>query len=177
MKISSRKITTMGLLMALSIILTRIASLRIAIGGVEGIRIGLGKLPIILGGIIFGPLSGGVIGAFSDIIGYIINPLGVYMPHFTLTSALSGMIPAFILILLKRKEESNVLQLGIAIAIGRIIISIILVPYFLYILFALPWTILIIPRLIAEPINIIIYTFTISLILKRYYYVFSSYRV
>ena len=167
----------MGLLMALSIILTRIASLRIAIGGVEGIRIGLGKLPIILGGIIFGPLSGGVIGAFSDIIGYIINPLGVYMPHFTLTSALSGMIPAFILSLLKRKAESNVLQLGIAIAIGRIIISIILVPYFLYILFALPWTILIIPRLIAEPINIIIYTFTISLILKRYYYVFSSYRV
>ena len=177
MKISSRKITTMGLLMALSIILTRIASLRIAIGGVEGIRIGLGKLPIILGGIIFGPLSGGVIGAFSDIIGYIINPLGVYMPHFTLTSALSGMIPAFVLSLFRKEEEPKTLELGIAITIGRIIISIILVPYFLYILFALPWTILIIPRLIAEPINIIIYTFTISLILKRYYYVFSSYRV
>jgi ECF transporter S component (folate family) len=98
------------------------------------------------------------------------------MPHFTLTSALSGMIPAAILYL-RKKEEPNVLQLGIAIAIGRIITSIILVPYFLHILFALPWTILIIPRLIAEPINVIIYTFTISLILKRYYYVFSSYRV
>ena len=65
MKISSHKITTMGLLIALSIILTRVASLRIAIGGVEGIRIGLGGLPIILGGVIFGPLTGGIIGAFS----------------------------------------------------------------------------------------------------------------
>jgi len=47
MKISSHKITNMSFLIALSIILTRFASLRIAIGGVEGIRIGLGKLPII----------------------------------------------------------------------------------------------------------------------------------
>ena len=52
MIISSHKITAMGLFIALSVILTRIASLRIAIGSVEGIRIGLGKLPIILGGII-----------------------------------------------------------------------------------------------------------------------------
>ncbi|MBU4228094.1 folate family ECF transporter S component, partial [bacterium] len=90
MKISSHKIATMGLLIALSIILTRIASLRIAIGGVEGIRIGLGGLPIILGGVLFGPLSGGLIGAISDVIGYFINPMGAYMPHFTLTSALTG---------------------------------------------------------------------------------------
>ena len=99
------------------------------------------------------------------------------MPHFTLTSALAGIIPALVLSLFRREEEPNTLELGIAITIGGIIASIILIPYFLYILFALPWTILIIPRLIAEPINIIIYTFTISLILKRYYYVFSSYRV
>jgi len=38
MKISSRVITNIGLLIALSIILTRIASIRIAMGGIEGIR-------------------------------------------------------------------------------------------------------------------------------------------
>ena len=176
MKISSHKITTMGLLIALSIILTRVASLRIAIGGVEGIRIGLGGLPIILGGIIFGPLAGGIIGAFSDLLGYFINPMGAYMPHFTLTSALTGIIPAAILSI-KKNEEPAVFELGIAITTGQIITSIILVPYFLHILFGLPWTILITPRLIAEPINIIIYTLTISLILKRCYSIFSFYKV
>ena len=166
MKISSHKITTMGFLIALSIILTRIASLRIAIGGVEGIRIGLGKLPIILGGIIFGPLSGGLIGAFSDLLGYFINPIGVYMPHFTLTSALTGIIPATILILI-RKEEPNVFDLGLAITVGQVITSIVLIPYFLNILFGIPWKVLMPPRIVAEPIQIFIYTYTINIILKR----------
>ncbi len=166
MRISSHKITTIGLLIALSIILTRIASLRVAIGGVEGIRIGLGRLPIILGGIIFGPLAGGLIGAFSDLLGYFINPIGAYMPHFTLTSALTGIIPATILILI-RKDEPNVFDLGIAITIGQVITSIMLIPYFLHILFDLPWNVLMLPRIISEPIQIFIYTYTINIILKR----------
>jgi len=176
MKISSHKITTMGLLIALSIIFTRVASLRIAIGGVEGIRIGLGRLPIILGGIMFGPLAGGLIGALSDLLGYFINPIGVYMPHFTLTSALTGIIPAAILILM-RKDELNIFDLGIAITAGQVITSIILIPYFLNILFGLPWKVLIPPRIVAEPIQIFIYTYTINIILKRNILIFSSKRV
>ncbi|MGB2782848.1 MAG: folate family ECF transporter S component [Atribacterota bacterium] len=166
MKISSHKITTMGFLIALSIILTRVASLRLAIGGVEGIRIGLGRLPIILGGIIFGPLAGGLIGAFSDLLGYFINPIGAYMPHFTLTSALTGIIPAIILILM-RKGEPNIFNLGIAITAGQVITSIILIPYFLNILFGLPWKVLILPRIISEPIQVFIYAYIINIILKR----------
>ncbi len=176
MKISSHKITTMGLLIALSIVLTRIASLRIAIGGVEGIRIGLGKLPIILGGIIFGPLVGGIIGAFSDLLGYFINPVGAYMPHFTLTSALTGIIPAVILSI-KKNEEPTFFELSVAIAIGQVITSIILIPYFIHILFGLPWAILIPPRIVAEPIQIFIYAYTINIILKRKYLIFSANKV
>jgi len=176
MKISSHKITTMGLLIALSIILTRIASLRIAIGGVEGIRIGLGRLPIILGGIIFGPLAGGLIGAFSDLLGYFINPIGAYMPHFTLTSALTGIIPAIVL-KLSQKKEPNVLELGTAIAAGQIITSLVLVPYFLHILFGLPWEVLMLPRIVSEPIHIFIYTYTINMILKRNTLIFNSKRI
>ena len=176
MKISSHKITTMGFLIALSIILTRIASLRIAIGGVEGIRIGLGKLPIILGGIIFGPLAGGLIGAFSDLLGYFVNPIGVYMPHFTLTSALAGIIPATILILI-RKEEPNVFDLGLAITVGQVITSIVLIPYFLNILFGIPWKVLMPPRMVAEPIHIFIYAYTINLFLKRKCLIYSNNKV
>jgi len=176
MKISSHKITNMGLLIALSIILTRFASLRIALGGVEGIRIGLGGLPIILGGIIFGPLTGGIIGAFSDLLGYFINPMGAYMPCFTLTSALTGIIPALVL-KLSQKNEPNVLELGIAIAVGQTITSLILVPYFLHTLFGLPWKILMPPRIIGVPIHIFIYTYTVNLFLKRNILIFNSKRI
>jgi len=176
MKISSHKITTMGLLIALSIILTRIASLRIAIGGVEGIRIGLGRLPIILGGIIFGPLAGGIIGAFSDLLGYFINPMGAYMPHFTLTSALTGIIPAAILNI-KKNEEPTFFELSVAITIGQIITSLILIPYFLHILFGLPWGVLLPPRMVAEPIHIFIYSYSINIILKRNILAIKSHKI
>nr|HPK87724.1 ECF transporter S component [Atribacterota bacterium] len=53
---STRNITIVGLLVAMSIVLSRVASVRIAIGGVEGIRIGFGKLPIFLGSFMLGPL-------------------------------------------------------------------------------------------------------------------------
>ncbi len=166
MRISSHKITLIGLLIALSIILTRIASIRIAIGGIEGIRIGLGRLPIILGGITLGPLAGGLIGAFSDLLGYFINPVGAYIPHITLASALVGIIPAALL-RIRRKEEPTLGELGIVIAIEQIITSFILIPYFLHSLFGLPWQVLIPPRLVAEPIQIVLYTYTIHIILKR----------
>ena len=179
MKISSREITTMGLLIALSIILTRILSLRIAIGGVEGVRIGLGKLPIILGGILFGPLIGGLIGAFSDLLGYFIIPMGPYLPQITLTYALSGIIPATILILMKN-DKPNVFELGISIAIGQIITSM-MITYFLSILnnysWVESWTVLILPRIIAEPIHIFIYTYIINLILKRKILTFNSKKI
>jgi len=166
----------MSFLIALSIILTRIASLRVAIGGVEGIRIGLGKLPIILGGIVFGPLAGGLIGTFSDLLGYFINPIGAYMPHFTLTSALTGVIPATILFLM-RKDEPNIFDLGIAITVGQVITSIILIPYFLNILFGLPWKVLVPPRIVSEPIHVFIYTYTINIILKRNILITKSHKI
>lgn len=167
----------MGFLIALSIILTRITSLRIAIGGVEGIRIGLGKLPIILGGIIFGPLAGGLIGAFSDLLGYFINPIGVYMPHFTLTSALTGIIPVTILILMRKKDEPNVFDLGISITAGQVVTSLVLVPYFLHLLFGLSWKVLLPPRIVAEPIQVFIYTYTINIILKRNILITKSHKI
>jgi len=41
----------------------------------------------------------------SDLLGYFINPMGAYIPHFTLTSALAGMIPATILILIRKRTN------------------------------------------------------------------------
>ena len=103
---TTKRLARLSFLIALSIILTRFLSLRIAIGGVGGIRIGFGVLPIILAGIGFGPLAGGIVGAISDIVGYFINPIGTYMLHFTLTSFLTGFIPGFLIYISKGNKNS-----------------------------------------------------------------------
>jgi len=43
----TRRLVILALMISLNVILARFASVRIAIGGVEGIRIGLGNFPVI----------------------------------------------------------------------------------------------------------------------------------
>jgi ECF transporter S component (folate family) len=156
LKISTRRLVILSFLIALSIVLTRLLSIRIPIGGVEGIRIGFGALPIIFAGILFGPLAGGIVGGLSDFLGYFINPIGAYMPHFTLTSFLTGYIPALFFHYVFRKR-TDFIYLLISIAIGQVLTSIILVPYFISTLFGLSMKVILIPRLFSQAFNIPIY--------------------
>jgi ECF transporter S component (folate family) len=166
MKINTRKLVFLSLLTALGIVLTRFLSLRLPLFGVEGIRIGIGSLPMIFAGMVFGPVAGGLVGAVTDVVGFWISPMGAYMPHFTLTAFLTGFIPGFVMIYIF-KNVRNFKTLLISIAIGQIITSIILVPYFIHILFGVPFKPLLIPRLIGQPINIIVYSYLVKILFKN----------
>jgi ECF transporter S component (folate family) len=163
---SIKKMVYSSFLVTLAIILTRLLSFRMAIGGVEGIRIGFGSLPIIFGGIMLGPAAGGLIGALSDLIGYFINPIGAYMPHFTFTAFLTGFIPGVIMFYVFNKKITY-LTLFIAIFTGQIISSVILVPIFLKMLFEIPLKVSMIPKVVGEPINVALYTYFIKLLSKK----------
>ena len=73
---SIRKIAYTGLFIAISIILTRFFSGNITIAGIYALRLTFGEIPIILNGLLLGPVFGAACGILSDIIGYAINPLG-----------------------------------------------------------------------------------------------------
>jgi len=166
MKIETRKLSYLALLVALNIVLTRLFSIRIPFGGAEGIRIGLGGLPIIISGVFFGPLAGGIVGAAGDLIGYFVNPMGPYMPHYTFTAALTGIIPVVIL----RMMTSHIpkyWQLLVAIAVGQLITRVGLVPYLHYTLFDIPYEVTLIPYLLGELVTIPIFAGFIQLMLKR----------
>lgn len=165
MKLTTKKIAYLAFLTALTIILTRILSIRLPIAGVEGVRIGFGALPIIFAGIAFGPAAGGIVGALGDLIGYFINPMGAYMPHFTFTSFLTGFIPGFMVFyVLKRCRTLPVIL--IAVSVGQLITSITLVPYFINLLFGVPYAVIVPPRLISQLINVPIYVYFIKTLLK-----------
>lgn len=158
-KITTQMLTRMALLIALNIILTRILSIRIPLGGVEGIRIGFGSLPVIFAGIFMGPLAGGLVGAIGDLIGYFINPIGAYMPHFTMTAALRGIIPGLIIFLASRtRREVGIFPLFVAVCSTLILVDIFMVPYFIETLFGLSRVVTVPPRLIQHAISIPAYT-------------------
>lgn len=162
----TRRLVYLAFLVALAVVFTRVFSFRFAIGGVEGIRIGLGALPIILSGFLFGPLAGGLVGAVADVLGYFINPLGVYMPHFTLTSLLTGLIPALVLRYVFRGKRSFLTYL-IAIGLGQLISSVWLVTYFLELVFSVPRTATLIPYILSQAINVPLYAYLNHLLINQ----------
>jgi ECF transporter S component (folate family) len=158
MRFTTSKTALLALLIALGVVLTRIASVRVPIMGIEGIRVGLGGFPIIFAGFLFGPLAGGIVGALTDFIGFLISPMGGYLPHFTLTAALTGILPALVFGLFKNREKPTLLSLLLSIFIGQGITSLLLVPYFLHTLFGLPYKLILYPRYFTFAMELPIYT-------------------
>ncbi len=82
-----------GFLATVSIVLTRFFSIMMLLGGLPALRVGFGNIPLIISGMMFGPLVGGLTGIVADLIGYFINPMGgSFFPGFTISAALYGVI-------------------------------------------------------------------------------------
>ncbi len=128
---TTKTLTSLSFLTAVSIILARILGLVIPIVGFPALKINFSNIPIILAGIIYGPIAGFLSGGIADIIGYFINPQGgVYHPAFTLSTALTGMIPGLFYKLIRSGKIDNKVNFNIINAIFIIFISILLTSAF-----------------------------------------------
>ena len=170
---SRRKITTGTLvkasfLVALSIVLTRFATIL----PVPTIRIGFGEVPLIINGILFGPIVGGIGGIAADLIGIMINPQGPPHLGFTFSSMLWGVIPGLYIMYFKKKNNGKDLYSAINIAIivstCFIIISLLLNTYWLSHLYQKGVLALIPGRAIVALVNIPIQSAIIKILMKYF---------
>lgn len=166
MKINRRIIPVLAMLVAVSIIFTRAFGVMLPIaGGAMALRLSFGEIPIILAGILFGPLAGFMTGIAADLLGYIINTFGApYFPGLTLSAGLVGLIPG---LMLRNVNELTFLRLFGVIAFISVFISILLDTYWLSILLKTPYMALFLPRVIARLLLIPIYTIVIHPITSR----------
>ena len=82
----SYQIAMYGMLTAVSVVLSRFCVIYLT----ESIRIEFGNLPILLAGILGGPLAGAVVGGMADVVGGCFLSSSVYFPPLTLTPMLVG---------------------------------------------------------------------------------------
>jgi ECF transporter S component (folate family) len=74
-------------------------------------RITFENLPIIISGILFGPIVGGLVGAASDLISYLLSPQ-IYAPNLIVTAGafsvgvVSGVISKYVL---KKKNRTQII--------------------------------------------------------------------
>jgi riboflavin transporter len=155
MKRTPYNIVVSGLLISMSIVLTRMFAANFMIVGVQASRLSIGFLPIILAGMICGPWWGLAVGALADALGFLIFPSGVYFPLITLTSALVGLLPALIVRITGRMRDW--LKALICVAAVQIICSMLLQTLWLAILFGKAFELLFVPRAIVALATIPIY--------------------
>ena len=85
-----------ALLVAIEIVLSRFFSISTPI-----VKIGFGFVPLVLAGMLFGPLYGCAVGAMADFLGANLFPIGPFWPGFTIIAGLTGLTYG---LLLHRKE-------------------------------------------------------------------------
>ncbi len=166
MKSKTRKVAFAGMFIALNIILTRYFSYMVYIGGLQAIRLSFGEIPLMLSGMILGPLYGGFTGALADLIGYPLNPQGAYFPGFTLTAAISGFLPGLMGKWIRKPWSWK--SISLVVSITTIITSLILNTLWLEILMGKAYAVLLPPRVLAAIILIPIYVLVIRLLIKAF---------
>jgi ECF transporter S component (folate family) len=118
------KITLAALFLALAVILQKVAAVNY-IPVVPFLRISFGgPAIIILASILLGPLFGAVVGAGSDLIGYLIfDPKNnAFFPQITLIYFLLGLLPYFLFVLIKKIRSKKVMFIIENCAISALLI-------------------------------------------------------
>lgn len=147
----------MGLLISMEIGLTRFFSIQTPI-----VRISFGFIPIVIASVMFGPVLGGITAAFSDILGMMLFPKGVYFPGFTLSAFLSGIIYGIMLY----KKPQTMLRIILAVSIIIISVDLGLNTYWLSIITGKGVVALFVPRFIKSIIMLPIQSLLICSLIK-----------
>ena len=105
MKISTKTMAQVALLVAVEVVLNRFLSIN-----TTEVKIGFSFLPIALCGMLFGPVWAAVAGGLSDVVGATLFPIGTYHPGFTIVAALMGAVFGLFL----RKKEGGRFVAGVA---------------------------------------------------------------
>jgi len=157
MKLKARTAANLGLLTAVSIVLTRIFGVMVPISGVGALRLSFGEIPLMLAGVLFGPEAGALTGVAADLIGYMINSHGgPYFPGFTVSSALVGFIPG--MLLFKKRKDLTAVQVAAVVLITDLITGVLMNTLWVSIMYGQGFFVLLPLRLLARLVTLPLYT-------------------
>lgn len=138
-----------GMLIALQVIL-RFFTINVTLI----LRVGFAFLPVAAASMLFGPLTGGIVGALGDVITYFVNPTGPYFPGFTISGYVSGFLYGLILY----KRPVGFFRALSAKAAVTVVISFVLNPIWLAIFYGKAFLAVlaarIVPQLALLPVDV-----------------------
>ncbi len=99
--ITTKRLSLLAMFIALQIVLSKFLRLQLT----DSIRLSIDSVPILLAGMWFGPLAGGLVGALADMLGTVLFPTGgAYFPPLTIAFFLIGLCAGFLAKIVKFKQ-------------------------------------------------------------------------
>lgn len=152
-----KTLTTLGVLIALEIILSRFLSIH-----TWNIKIGFSFVPVVISACLFSPIVTGLLGGISDVIGAMLFPVGAYFPGFTLTAFLTGVVYSMVL-----KKSQSIKNIIVAVLIVQILGSLLLNTLWISILYGSPFGALFVTRIYQTVIMSVVQIVVITIVSKR----------
>ena len=161
-KLDNRKICSIAMLIAVAFVL---GALSIRIGA--GIKISFKFMPVFISAAMFGPFWGGLCGALSDLLSYLLNPgSGPLMLQITFVEFLYGVLFGLFFYMAENISRKNVLKTIFCVSLNASVLSLGIMSYILMDLVGLTYMQTVIMRIIPSIANMIIQFFGILAILK-----------
>lgn len=89
---SPASLAVCAMLLAITLVLSYFGNISITFLGTNVIKLSFTAIPIAVAAMLYGPVPAGIIGGLSDIIGFMLAPMGAYIPGFTISMVLIGFI-------------------------------------------------------------------------------------
>jgi ECF transporter S component (folate family) len=130
-RIAIKQICVMAILIAMEIVLNRFLSIN-----QQFLKIGFSFVPIVLAGVLLGPVKAAIIYGLADLIGVILFPTGPLMPGITFSCAMMGLVYGLFLkgitVVNNRKAWLRIIS---AVSINCILFGLILNSYWITLLY------------------------------------------
>ncbi len=163
-KFDLRILIIMALLAAIGAVFKALLSVDLFLGGMKIVDLSLVALPVMLAGIYFGPLAGGLVGFVAETAGFFMMPTGAYNPVFSFVMALLGVIAG--LFYLKSKRTTIWKTIGMVVS-TQLLCSAILNTLFINLFYGVPLIALLPGRGIGVAITIPLLIVLLTILIER----------
>jgi len=158
----TRFLTHVGVLVAVAVVVRRVVTPQIP-------GLNLGGLPIVIAGLLLGPLGGAYVGAISDVVGYCVAPPGPFHPFYTVTAALTGALPPLLLRVAPRRAQADEMsfeRLLFAVLITQVLTKCVMIPLFNEWLLGIPTHVTAARNIIVQVVHAPLYAVAAQAVLR-----------
>ena len=163
-KIELRTLIILALFAAIGAVFKAFVSVDLFFGGMKISDLSLMALPVLLAGVYFGPLAGGMVGFFAEFAGYLLTPTGAYNPVFSIIAALTGILAG---LFYRRSKQVTLWKAVTLVALSEVLCSGLLTTLAIHLFYGVPVIALLPARGVGILIKIPVLTATVMLLAER----------